>query len=93
MEYILQTNGLCKEYRHGKALDGLTMQVPKGSIYGLVGKNGAGKTTLIRIVCGPAKAHRRQFHPLRRALRRGRPLPCPPPGWARWWRLRPFTRN
>lgn len=52
MEYILQTNGLCKEYRHGKALDRLTMQVPKGSIYGLVGKNGAGKTTLIRIVCG-----------------------------------------
>lgn len=55
MEYILQTNGLCKEYRHGKALDELTMQVPKGSIYGLVGKNGAGKTTLIRIVCGLQK--------------------------------------
>ena len=66
MEYILQTNGLCKEYRHGKALDELTMQVPKGSIYGLVGKNGAGKTTLIRIVCGLQKPTPGRF-PLCRA--------------------------
>ena len=28
------------------------MNVPKGSIYGLIGKNGAGKTTLIRLICG-----------------------------------------
>ena len=28
------------------------MNVPKGSIYGFVGKNGAGKTTLIRLICG-----------------------------------------
>lgn len=52
MEYILQTKSLCKYYRHFKALDGLTMNVPKGSIYGFVGKNGAGKTTLIRLVSG-----------------------------------------
>lgn len=52
MDYVLQTNDLCKQYRHTKALNGLSMQVPKGSIYGLVGKNGAGKTTLIRILCG-----------------------------------------
>lgn len=52
MDYVLQTNGLCKEYRAGKVLNELTMRVPKGSIYGLVGKNGAGKTTLIRIICG-----------------------------------------
>lgn len=52
MDYVLQTKDLCKQYRHGRALNGLTMAVPKGAIYGLVGKNGAGKTTLLRIVCG-----------------------------------------
>lgn len=52
MEYILTTDALSKQYRHFKALSGLTMHVPKGSIYGFVGKNGAGKTTLIRLICG-----------------------------------------
>ena len=52
MEYVLKTNGLCKQYKNFKALSGLTMNVPKGSIYGFVGRNGAGKTTLIRIICG-----------------------------------------
>ena len=44
MEYVLKTNSLCKNYGHFKALNGLSMNVPKGSIYGLIGKNGAGKT-------------------------------------------------
>lgn len=52
MEYVLQTDALCKNYRHFKALSGLSMNVPRGAIYGFVGKNGAGKTTLIRIICG-----------------------------------------
>ena len=52
MDYVLQTNNLTKKYRRFPALNELTMHVPKGSIYGLVGKNGAGKTTLIRVVCG-----------------------------------------
>lgn len=52
MEYVLKTNALKKYYGHYKALNGLTMNVPKGAIYGFVGKNGAGKTTLIRLVCG-----------------------------------------
>lgn len=52
VEAVLTTNVLTKSYRKFRALDGLTMCVPKGSIYGLVGKNGAGKTTLIRLVCG-----------------------------------------
>lgn len=50
--YVLQTDALTKRYRDARALDGLTMRVPKGSIYGFVGMNGAGKTTLIRLVCG-----------------------------------------
>lgn len=52
MEYVLKTDALCKNYRHFKALSGLSMHVPKGAIYGFVGKNGAGKTTLIRLICG-----------------------------------------
>ena len=52
MEYVLRTNALTKKYRDFKALNGLTMNVPKGAIYGFIGKNGAGKTTLIRLICG-----------------------------------------
>lgn len=52
MEYVLTTRGLCKCYKDFRALDNLTMQVPKGAIYGFVGRNGAGKTTLIRLICG-----------------------------------------
>ena len=55
MDYILQTKNLTKKYKNFQALNGLTMNVPKGSIYGLVGKNGAGKTTLIRLICGLQK--------------------------------------
>lgn len=52
MDYVLRTDALCKSYRHFKALNGLSMNVPKGAIYGFIGKNGAGKTTLIRLICG-----------------------------------------
>lgn len=56
MEYCLTTNALCKQYKREKALDGLSMHVPKGSIYGFVGRNGAGKTTLIRLISGLQEA-------------------------------------
>ncbi|MEG1984563.1 MAG: ATP-binding cassette domain-containing protein, partial [Oscillospiraceae bacterium] len=52
MDYVLTTNALSKQYGTFKALNGLSMHVPKGAIYGFVGKNGAGKTTLIRLICG-----------------------------------------
>jgi len=52
MDYVLKTNALSKSYKNFKALNGLSMNVPKGAIYGFVGKNGAGKTTLIRLICG-----------------------------------------
>lgn len=55
MDYVLQTNSLTKKYRNFQALNNLSMNVPKGSIYGFVGKNGAGKTTLIRLICGLQK--------------------------------------
>lgn len=52
MEFVLETKNLEKKYKHYTALNGLTMKIPKGSIYGFVGRNGAGKTTLIRLICG-----------------------------------------
>lgn len=52
MEYILTAESLGKQYMHFKALDSFSIHVPKGSIYGFVGKNGAGKTTFIRLICG-----------------------------------------
>ena len=52
MDYILTADNLWKSYKGFHALSGLTMRVPRGSIYGLVGRNGAGKTTLIRLICG-----------------------------------------
>lgn len=55
MEYVLTTSGLSKKYGKFCALNNLTMHIPKGSIYGLIGRNGAGKTTLIRLICGLQK--------------------------------------
>ncbi|MFD2114228.1 ATP-binding cassette domain-containing protein [Paenibacillus yanchengensis] len=51
-EYIVTTDQLTKDYQSFRALDGLAMHVPKGAIYGFIGKNGAGKTTLMRLICG-----------------------------------------
>lgn len=52
MEYIIETHNLEKKYEKFKAISNLNMHIPKGAIYGLIGKNGAGKTTLIRLICG-----------------------------------------
>lgn len=61
MEYVLTTSALSKYYKHFKALNGLDMHIPKGAIYGFVGKNGAGKTTLIRLICGLQKPTSGEF--------------------------------
>ena len=52
MEQVLIVNALTKTYGQSKALDGFSMHIPQGAIYGFVGKNGSGKTTLIRVICG-----------------------------------------
>ena len=52
MEYVLRTNVLSKMYKKSYAVDEVSMCVPRGEIYGFVGRNGAGKTTLMRLVCG-----------------------------------------
>lgn len=47
---ILQVNNVSKAFANHKALDNISLEVPRGKVYGLLGPNGAGKTTLIRII-------------------------------------------
>ena len=47
---FLETRQVTKRYANHTALDGVSIQVPKGQVFGLLGPNGAGKTTLIRII-------------------------------------------
>ena len=49
---MLEMKNVTKTFGKFKALDELTMTVPKGSVYGLVGPNGAGKSTAIRLMTG-----------------------------------------
>ena len=49
---MLKLNNITKTFGNFKALDNLTMTVPKGAVYGLVGPNGAGKSTAIRHLTG-----------------------------------------
>ncbi len=50
----IRIEGLQKIYGHVRALDGLTLSVPEGAIFGFLGPNGAGKTTTIRLLTGLA---------------------------------------
>ncbi|MEK6986038.1 MAG: ATP-binding cassette domain-containing protein [Candidatus Thermoplasmatota archaeon] len=50
MSLAIETHGLAKSYKATKALDGIDLQIRRGSVYGLLGPNGAGKTTTIRIL-------------------------------------------
>ena len=48
--YFLETKEVVKQFTHHRALNKVSINVPKGLIFGLLGPNGAGKTTLIRII-------------------------------------------
>ena len=50
MTIAVRARGLVKHYKAVKALDGIDLTVPKGSVLALLGPNGAGKTTAVRIV-------------------------------------------
>ena len=49
---MIEVKNVVKEFDGFRALDDMTMTVPKGSVYGLVGPNGAGKSTIIRHLTG-----------------------------------------
>lgn len=53
MDIILSVNAVSKTYKNGfKALNNISLEIPKGEIFALLGPNGAGKTTLISAICG-----------------------------------------
>jgi ABC-2 type transport system ATP-binding protein len=51
-EYAIDVHGLSKSFGHKRVVNGLSLQVEKGEIYGFLGPNGSGKTTSIRMLCG-----------------------------------------
>ena len=55
--YAVDIQDVSKSFGAYKALNGVTLRVRRGEIYGLLGPNGAGKTTLIRLICGLLEAN------------------------------------
>jgi ABC-2 type transport system ATP-binding protein len=51
-EHVVEVEDLTKDFGPLRALDRLTLRIPRGTIYGLVGPNGSGKSTLIKILTG-----------------------------------------
>jgi ABC-2 type transport system ATP-binding protein len=54
-EYVIEAHGLVKTFDGVRALDGLSLRIPAGVTFGLLGPNGSGKTTFIRAVLGLVK--------------------------------------
>ena len=72
---VMAAYGLQKAYGSCMALDGASMMVRRGDIYGLVGRNGAGKTTLMRMITGqsaPTGGELELFGAAGKAIRRQR---------------------
>jgi len=59
---VLQTNNLTKKYGRLTALDDFTLDIPKGTVYGILGPNGSGKTTTLAIVLDVLRENKGTFH-------------------------------
>ncbi len=68
-DVAIRTRGLVKRFRRQAAVDGIDLEVPRGSVYGFLGPNGSGKTTTIRVLLGLAAANDGTVEVL------GRPMP------------------
>lgn len=55
-KFIVKTAALSKKYNDQAVVKDVSMEIPKGKIYGLLGRNGAGKTTIMKMLLGLAKA-------------------------------------
>lgn len=54
-KYILETKQLIKKFKNQKAVNEVSLQISKNSVYGLLGPNGAGKSTLLKMIVGMLK--------------------------------------
>lgn len=54
--YLVQANNISKSFGNVHAVDGVSLQIKAGEVYGLVGSDGAGKTTTMRLLVGALKA-------------------------------------
>src|SRR6188768_1848950 len=99
---VISVNRLTRRFGPKVALDAVSVRVPRGIVFGLVGANGAGKTTLIKHMLGLLRA---QFGTVR--VFGGDPVADPVgvlkrigyvsdehdlPGWMRVWELMRYTR-
>ena len=50
MNYVMETQNLSKKYQNVTVVDHVNLHIPKGKIYGLLGRNGAGKTTIMKMM-------------------------------------------
>ncbi len=73
---MLSVDGLTTDYGPVRAVDGVSLEVGRGTVTAVLGANGAGKTTLLRTICGSRAAdgrdrrvRRRGHHPARRSRR------------------------
>jgi ABC-2 type transport system ATP-binding protein len=55
-DYAIESDGLTRRFGNLVAVDGVTLRIPRGRIYGFLGPNGSGKSTTIRMLCGLLKA-------------------------------------
>src|SRR5690242_2191689 len=49
-DLVIEASGLAKSYRDVRVLDGVDLEIARGSVFALLGPNGAGKTTIVRIL-------------------------------------------
>ena len=61
MSVVLSVKNLSKSYGHVRALNGVSFDVPQGSVFGILGPNGSGKTTLLGIVMDVLRANKGEF--------------------------------
>ena len=70
MDYIIETENLTKRYGTATVVDKVNLHVPKGKIYGLLGRNGAGKTTAMKMMLQLASQRRERYACLAQTIRK-----------------------